>query len=75
MQRYRQKLSKMPPKWGFPTFATPKSFSQKSGSVTFVTFVHSWYLSFMKKISKKQWTASKIFKDSRTDGQDTDGQG
>ena len=26
MQRYGQKTSKIPPKWGFPPFVTPKIF-------------------------------------------------
>ena len=36
MQRYGQKTSKIPPKWGFSPICDPKIFFQKSGSVTFV---------------------------------------
>ena len=72
MQRYRQKTSKIPQKWEFSPFVTPKIFFQKSGSVTFVPL---WCSNFMQKIRKSYWTVSEISKDGPwRDPQITDGQ-
>ena len=60
----------MPLKWGFPQFATPQDFFQKSGSVTFVPL---WCNNFMQKIRIILRAVSEIFKDGRTDHRLTDG--
>ena len=66
MKIYGQKTSKMPQKGGFSQFATPMTFFQKSGSVTFVPL---WCTNFMQKIRKILRAVSEIFKDRRTNGQ------
>ena len=65
-----KKHQKCPKNGGFPPFATPKIFFQKSGSVTFVPL---WCTNFMQKIRKILRAVSEIFKDGLTDGL-TDGQ-
>ena len=67
-----KKHQKCPQKEGFPPFATPYDFFQKSGSVTFVPL---WCTNFMQKIRKILRAVSEIFKDGRTDHGPTDAQG
>ena len=64
-----KKHQKCPKNGGFPPFATPQDFFQKSGSVTFVPL---WCTNFMQKIRKILRAVSEIFKDGRTNGP-TDG--
>ena len=59
-----KKHQKYPQNGVFPHLWPPKSFFQKSGSVTFVSL---WCFNFMQKIWKNQWTVSEIFKDGPTD--------
>ena len=63
MQRYGQK--KYPKNGGFPPFATPQDFFQKSGSVIFVPL---WHTNFMQKLEKSLERSPRYLKtDQRTD--------
>ena len=70
MQRYGQKTSKMPKKWGVSPICDPQDFVPKSGSVTFVPL---WCPNFMQKTKKTNEPSLRYLKtDWRTDGH-TDG--
>ena len=49
MQRFGQKTSEMPSKWGYPPFVNPQDFFQKSSSVTFGPL---WCPNFVQKPRK-----------------------
>ena len=67
MQRYGQKTSKMPQKWGFSPISNPQDFFQKSGSVTFVPLRCP---NFIQKLEK---TNDRSLRYLKTDQGTTDG--